>query len=491
MTSSKGPSLTRFFENSDLTPDRARKITVDGLKGADYGEYYQEIYESESITKDKGNFSINLGNKGGGFGFRVGMEDRVGYAFSEKININELQEAVSKARQILPHTTSGSISVASADLAQSGRVSQSLYSTDNPLEGMDTQAKITAIDKIENHARSLDPSIVNVNLSYSSTYKDRLIITADGKSLTDRTPQTSLSIELSVKNEDGEIQIGRSLLGGRVTCSDIFNRATWEPAVEKALHLAKELHRAVDAPAGKMDIVLGPGWPAVLLHEAVGHGLESDFNRRGISVYSGQAGKQVAAPEVTIVEQGDIPGERGSMHFDDEGMPTQRNVLVENGVLKGYIHDRQNAQLMQEKPTGNGRRQSFRHLPMPRMTNTFFEAGKHNPEDIIKSVKDGLYISDMGGGQVDITSGKFNMNATLAYRIRDGKLCEPVKGASLVGDGLTVIKSITMVGNDLELERNAGVCGKEGQSVIVGCGQPTIRVSNMQVGGSDLSDGPQ
>lgn len=490
MTSSR-LSLTRFFEKSDLSPDQARQIVVDGLKGADYGEYYQEVFKSENITKDKGAFSINLGNKGGGFGFRVGVEDRVGYAFSEKLNVKELKEAVAKARKILSDPAFGTVSAGSAGLAGSGRVSKNLYSADNPLDGMDTQAKIQAIDDIETYARDLDPSIVNVSLSYASTYKDRLIITADGKSLTDRTPQTSLSIELSVRNDEGEIQIGKSLMGGRVTCSDVFNKSAWEPALKKAFHQAQELHRAVDAPAGKMDIVLGPGWPAVLLHEAVGHGLESDFNRRGISVYSGQVGQQVAAPEVTIVEQGDIPGQRGSMHFDDEGTPTQRNVLVENGVLKGYIHDRQNALLMQEKPTGNGRRQSFRHLPMPRMTNTFFEAGKHDPEDIIKSVKDGLYISDMGGGQVDITSGKFNMNATLAYRIRDGKICEPVKGASLVGDGLTVIQSITMVGNDLELEKSAGVCGKEGQSVVVGCGQPTIRVSNMQVGGSDLSSGPE
>ena len=233
-----------------------------------------------------------------------------------------------------------------------------------------------------------------------------------------------------------------------------------------------------------MDVVLNHGCPAVLLHEAVGRGLEGDFNRRAISVYSGKVGEKIANESVTVIDQGNLPGERGSIHFDDEGTPTQKNVLIENGILKGYMQDRQNAQLMGAAATGNGRRQSYQHLPMPRMTNTYFAPGPHDPADIIKSVKDGLFISDMGGGQIDITSGKFNMEATLAYRIRDGKICEPVKGATLVGDGLSVIQSITMVGNDLEIEKAAGACGKNGQSVIVSCGQPTVRVSNMTVGGT-------
>jgi len=233
-----------------------------------------------------------------------------------------------------------------------------------------------------------------------------------------------------------------------------------------------------------MDVVLAPGWSGVLLHEAVGHGLEGDFNRRGISVYSGKIGQQVAAPEVTVIDQGDIQGARGSLHFDDEGQPTQKNVLIENGVLKAYMQDRQNAQLMGVDTTGNGRRESYRDLPMPRMTTTYFANGKHDPKDIIKSVKDGIYIEDMGGGQVDITSGKFNMNARLGYRIRNGKICEPVKGVTLVGDGLTVIKHIEMVGNDLKLEKSAGMCGKNGQSLPVGIGQPTVRVRKMTVGGT-------
>ncbi|MCE9508590.1 MAG: metalloprotease TldD, partial [Alphaproteobacteria bacterium] len=264
----------------------------------------------------------------------------------------------------------------------------------------------------------------------------------------------------------------------------VFNEAAYQEAAQKALKQAQELLIAEEAPAGVMDVVLSPGWAAVILHEAVGHGLEGDFNRRDISVYSGKIGQKVAAAEVTVVDQGDMPGERGSLHFDDEGTPTKENVLIENGILKAYMQDRQNAQLMKAALTGNGRRESYAHVPMPRMTNTYFRNGTHDPADIIKSVKDGLYIADMGGGQVDITSGKFNMNATLAYRIRNGKLCEPVKGVTLVGDGLTVIQSITMVGNDLKIEKSAGACGKNGQSVTVSCGQPTIRVANMTIGGS-------
>jgi TldD protein len=294
-----------------------------------------------------------------------------------------------------------------------------------------------------------------------------------------------LSISIALKGDDGKIEVGSSMVGGRATCTDVFNEAAYKQAAQEALDLAKILLVAEDAPAGEMDVVLNHGWPAVLLHEAVGHGLEGDFNRRGISVYSGQVGQQIASKEVTVYDSGNMPGERGSIHFDDEGTPSQENKLIDKGVLKGYMQDRQNALLMGVAPTGNGRRQSYAHEPMPRMTNTYFGAGDHTPEEIIKSVKDGLYCDKMGGGQVDITSGKFNMNVTLAYRIKDGKVRydQPVKGAALVGKGHELIQNITMVGNDLELEKTAGVCGKDGQSVIVSCGQPTIK-ARMIVGGS-------
>ncbi len=475
----KKAELEKFFKNSDLTPEKLAEIVKEGLKGSDYGEFYQEIVATENLVKDKGSYSsISTGNGSSGFGFRVGKSERVGYAYSAVFNEKSLNETVAKARKVL-NTKESSVQAPS-----SGRVSQKLYPTQNPMNDMDLAEKIAKMDEIEAYVKTLHEDITNVTLAYSAKSVDVHVMTADGQSLVDTRPITTLSIGITVKDKDGNSETGSALIGGRITCKDAFNEAAYKQAAQKALKQAQTLLIADEAPAGTMDVVLSAGWPAVLLHEAVGHGLEGDFNRKNISVYSGKIGQQVASPNVTIVDQGDMPGERGSLHFDDEGTPTQENVLVENGILKGYMHDRQSAHLTNSPLTGNGRRESYEHLPMPRMTNTYFRAGNDKPEDIIKSVKDGLYISDMGGGQVDITSGKFNMVATLAYRIRDGKICEPVKGATLTGDGLTVIKSITKVGNDLELEKSAGMCGKNGQNVPVSCGQPTICVSNMTVGGT-------
>ncbi len=469
-----------FFQNTDLTLERAREIVTEGLKGADYGELYQEITVREALAKDNGEYvAISLGNQSSGFGFRVGQENRVGYSFSDIFNEQALTDAVKQSRQILRTATD------SAPLqAPFGRVDEELYTDQNVVENIPLDEKIAKIDAIEAYARSLDPRISNVGVTYQSRSKDVHIITSDGQSLVDHRPLVSLNIEITLTDENGNTEVGYAILGGQTDSKDVFEESAYQAAAQKALKLASTLLIAEEAPAGVMDVVLNHGWPAVLLHEAVGHGLEGDFNRRAISVYSGKVGEKIANESVTVIDQGNLPGERGSIHFDDEGTPTQKNVLIENGILKGYMQDRQNAQLMGAAATGNGRRQSYQHLPMPRMTNTYFAPGPHDPADIIKSVKDGLFISDMGGGQIDITSGKFNMEATLAYRIRDGKICEPVKGATLVGDGLSVIQSITMVGNDLEIEKAAGACGKNGQSVIVSCGQPTVRVSNMTVGGT-------
>lgn len=470
-------SLDQFYQNSDLTPEKAVKHVQKGLAGTDYGEFYQELTASESITKDKGIYvNISAGNSTGGFGFRAGQQDRAGYSYSALFNEKSLQDAISQARQVL-HGHSG------LQNTNYGQTKQRFYKKGSPFGKDDLAKKIQKIDDIESHVMGLDPNIENVTISYSAGKKDIHIITADGQDLVDERPNTMLSIGITLKGTDDKTVTGTALAGGRVHYKDVFNKTTYEAAAQKALNQARQLLIAKPAPAGQMDVVLSAGWPAVLLHEAVGHGLEGDFNRRGISVYSGKIGQQVAAPGVTIVDQGNMPGERGSIHFDDEGTLPQRNVLVEDGVLKGYMQDRQNAALMNTPLTGNGRRQSYTHMPMPRMTNTFFEAGQYEPDEIIASVKDGLYISDMGGGQVDITSGKFTMKATLAYRIRDGQLCEPVEGATLIGKGLDVIQSIKMIGNDLTLEKSAGSCGKNGQTVPVSCGQPTLRVANMTVGG--------
>lgn len=474
----KKPFIDQFFTNTDLTLETATGIVTEGLKGADYGEFYQEVTEEEALVKDKGSYTtVSIGNSESGFGFRVGQDERVGYSFSAVFNEAALKKAVKEARQVLDHESE-------VKPTSFGRVEQELYKAESPMTSMTLEEKIAKMDAMEAYIKALDPRVTNVTLQYSASSKAVHIITPDGQSLTDLRPMTSMYINIQLTDKDGKTEIGTALLGGNVDCTEVFDESAYKAAAQKALKQAETLLVAEEAPAGVMDVVLSPGWAAVLLHEAIGHGLEGDFNRKSISAYSGLIGQQVAAPEVTVIDQGDLPGERGSLHFDDEGTPTQQNVLIENGVLKKYMQDRQNAKLMGVPLTGNGRRESYAHAPMPRMTNTYFKKGTHDPADIIASVKDGLYISDLGGGQVDITSGKFNMNATLAWRIRDGKVCEPVKGAALTGDGLKVIQAITMVGNDLKLEKAAGNCGKNGQGVPVGCGQPTIRVSNMTVGGS-------
>lgn len=474
------PSRTdAFFKNSDLTLEETKQIVKEGLSGADYGEFYHEVVSRQRLVKDKGEFStVATGDSKEGFGFRVGQEDRVGYSYSDLFNKAALKDAVSEARNVLKP---GVTPAAKPNLPPA--VPQ-LFTQENPMEGFTLAEKIAKIDEIEAYAKSLDPRITNVTVGYASENKSVHIITADGQSMVENRPMTSLVVSIQLTDKDGKVETGVAQTGGHVDTKAVFDETSWKDAALKALKQAETLLIAEEAPAGVMDVVLAPGWSAVVLHEAVGHGLEGDFNRRGISVYSGKVGQQIAGPEVTVIDQGDMPGERGSLHFDDEGTPTKQNVLIENGVLKGYMQDRQNAQLMGVDPTGNGRRETYAHAPMPRMTNTYFQNGTHDPADIIKSVKDGLYISDMGGGQVDIVSGKFNMNAKLAYRIRNGQICEPVKGATIVGDGLTTIKNITMVGNDLALEKSAGTCGKNGQQVPVGCGQPTIRVNGMTVGGS-------
>ncbi|MCB9996190.1 MAG: metalloprotease TldD [Rhodospirillales bacterium] len=471
------PDLETFFKGSDLTPEKTAALVKEGLEGSDYGELYQERVIWESLAKDQGQYvNISTGNSAAGFGFRIGKGERVGYAYADTFNEAALKEAIAEARLVLDGNEPA------AKPQASGSVKQQLYPVSSMLNDMTLAEKIAAMDEIETYVRQLDEKIKNVSLSFQSR-EQTVHVNAGDQSLVDNRPMTSLRIDVMVEDENGKNEVGYASIGGPMGCKDVFNKAAWQKAAHKAHDMAKTLLVAEDAPSGVMDVVLASGWPAVILHEAVGHGLEGDFNRKGISVYSGKMGTQVANPAVTIVDQGDMPGERGSLHFDDEGIPTQENVLVENGILKAYMHDRQSALLTGEKPTGNGRRESYRDLPMPRMTNTYFRPGNDTPEDIIKSVKDGIYIAEMAGGNVDITSGRFTMQATLAYKIRDGKICEPLKGATLVGEGHEVIKTITKVGNDLKLEKSSGTCGKDGQGVPVGIGQPTILATGMTVGG--------
>lgn len=470
--------VSRFFEKSDLTPEKVSQMIKDGLVGTDFGELYQEIVASESIVMDKGQLKLSVGNLSSGFSFRAGQEDRVGFSYGEEFNESVLKGAIAASRKVLDGTQG-------KQHFESKRVPQLLFPSENPLETMDVLQKINKIQEIEAYARSLDDKIQNVTVQYVARHQAVHVMTSEGESMVDDRPIITLVISIAREGKDGQIQVGKAMLGGRMLTKELLTSNDYQQAAKDALEQAKILLIAENAPSGQMDVVLSAGWPGVLLHEAVGHGLEGDFNRENQSVYSGKVGDKVATDQVTIVDQGDMPGGyRGSLHFDDEGTKTQRNVLVENGVLMGYMQDRKNARLMGVAPTGNGRRESYAHAPMPRMTNTYFENGEHDPADIISSVKDGLYIDAMGGGQVDIVAGTFNMNATLAYRIRDGKICEPLKGATLVGDGLSIIQTIDMVGNDLEIEKSAGMCGKNGQSIPAGIGQPTVRVRGMTVGGS-------
>ncbi len=469
-----------FFENSDLNLEETQKIVKEGLKGSHFGELYQQTSKSESISKNKGKFTgISVGNSSSGFGFRFGQETRIGYSYSPKFNKASLNVAIKEARQVInPETKPVETK------ANFGKTPKAIYPDIDPTLEIPLEEKIEIINAIEAYARSQDDRIDNVSISYSSAVSDIHIINAEGKSLTDRRPMSKLVMNVTLKDKDGKIETGMGILGGRVSCKDIFNPEAYKKCIDKAIHIASELLIAEEAPAGEMDVILAKGWPSVIIHEAVGHGLEGDYIRKDRSVYSGKIGEQVAAPIVTIIDQGNMPNTRGSLNFDDEGTPTQKNILIENGILKKYMQDIQNAQLMGVASTGNGRRQSYKCLPMPRMTNTYIANGESDPEDIIKSVKDGLYVAEMDGGQVDITSGNFNMNATLCYKIRNGKLCEPIKGASIIGDGLQVINNISMVGNDLEINNAVGVCGKGGQSAVTGNGQPTILVKGLTVGGS-------
>jgi TldD protein len=469
-----------FFQRSDLTLESATQIVQDGLRGADYGEFYQEMLSQESLTRSMGKLIRASANSKEGFGFRVGQGERVGYVHSNVFNTAALKGAVNEARQVLNGTSSGV-----QDASTFGRAGSQLYIPENPMSGMTLGEKIAKLAGMESMIAKLDPRITNISLSYSSVAQLVHIITADGQSMVDLRPRTQLYVDIQLTDSAGKNETGSAMIGGIMTARDVFNETAYMGMARRALQQADILLIAQEAPAGVMDVVLNKGWPAIILHEAVGHGLEGDANRKNISNYSGRIGQQIAAKGVTIVDQGNIPNLRGSLHFDDEGTPTRENVLVEDGVLRQYMQDRQNAMLMQAGLTGNGRRESYAHVPMPRMTNTYFRAGMHDHAEIISSVRDGLYISNLSNGQVDTASGKFNMNATLAWRIRDGKLEEPIKGATIVGDGLSVIQNIKMMGNDLDTDPAAGMCGKKGQKVAVSCGQPTIYVAGcLRVGGS-------
>ena len=441
------------------------------------GDLYLEHVESDSVSLEEG-----IVKKAGrairrGAGVRAVAGDKTGYAHSDDMDVAPLLEAAEAARAI---ASSGSGSQTVAVVRRPA--THDLYPMAQAGQEAPLEDKLALLETIDRKARAYDPRIEQVMASVSTSRKTVVIVQSDGRVLVDERPLVRLNVTC-IAVDGTNRQVGSSGGGGRFSFGRLEDDGIWETLVEDAARRAIVNLGAVNSPAGEMDVVLGPGWPGILLHEAVGHGLEADFNRKGTSAFSGRIGKEVASPLVTVVDDGTIPERRGSLNMDDEGTPTQRNVLIENGILKAYMSDRMNARLMGTQPTGNGRRQSYAHTPMPRMTNTFMLAGQDDPEEIIRGVKKGLYAVAFGGGQVDTTSGKFVFSGSEAYLIEDGKITAPVKGATLIGNGPDVLTRVSAVGHDLELDRGVGTCGKDGQSVPVGVGMPTIRVDGLTVGG--------
>jgi len=442
----------------------------------DYADLYFQYSRSESWSLEEGIVKSGSFNIDQGVGVRAVSGEKTAFAYSDDISYDALQAAAHATRAIARHGQSGSTQIARVN---DGR---KLYAPDDPIASLQDAEKVALLERLERHARALDPRITQVMAYLGGEYEVVLVARSDGVQAADVRPLVRVSIQV-IAEQDGRREQGSYGGGGRFDYA-YFTDAVLKDYAKRAVDQALVNLEARPAPAGTMTVVLGPGWPGVLLHEAVGHGLEGDFNRKGTSAFSGRIGERVAAPGVTVVDDGTIASRRGSLNIDDEGNATQRNVLIEDGVLKGYIQDSLNARLMGVAPTGNGRRESYAHIPMPRMTNTFMLNGDRDPQEIIASVKNGLYAVNFGGGQVDITSGKFVFSASEAYIIENGKLTYPVKGATLIGNGPDALTRVSMIGNDMALDSGVGTCGKEGQSVPVGVGQPTLKLDGLTVGGT-------
>ncbi|MER2520583.1 MAG: metalloprotease TldD [Bdellovibrionales bacterium] len=465
-----------FFARTGMDPANVERIVSDALTGADDGELFMEFRQSEGLVWDDGKLRSASFDTSQGFGLRAVAGEATGFAHAATLD----EHAIKRAAETVRAVANGHGGNAALDAPQ--RTNQHRYGDIDPLRGQTFENKIKLLQEIDAYVRSLDSRVHQVSVSLAGSWQAVQIIRAGGWRGADIRPMVRLNISVVAKNGD-RIEAGGTGGGGRLAFDRWFDPAEWKSLADEALRKAFVNLEAVEAPAGEMTVVLGCGWPAVMLHEAIGHGLEGDFNRKKSSVFSDLMGQRIAAEGVTVVDDGTLENLRGSITLDDEGTPSQRTTLIENGILVGYMQDRQNARLMGVKPTGNGRRESFACQPYPRMTNTMMLSGQHTKDEIIASVKKGIYAPDFGGGQVDITSGKFVFTASEAYEIENGKIGRPVKGASLVGTGFEALKRISMIGNDSRLDGGVGTCGKNGQSVPVGVGQPTLRLENMTVGG--------
>ncbi|MBI2993303.1 MAG: metalloprotease TldD [Gammaproteobacteria bacterium] len=453
--------------------------TLDGVmtRRVDDADLYFETTQSESWVLEEGIIREGSHSIDRGVGVRAVSGERAGFAYSDEIVLPALSRAAKTAKAIAHNGRRGRVQ------AWQRREPSPLYRPDDPLESIAPQKKIEVLKRVDALARGKDPCVKQVVASLNAMHTMVLVASIDGTFSADVRPLVRLNVSVIVE-KDGRLEKGSAGGGGRFGYEYFLKGGIAESYVEEAVNQALHNLGAVPAPAGTMTVVLGPGWPGILLHEAIGHGLEGDFNRKGTSAFSGRIGQRVATPEVTVVDDGTIAERRGSLTIDDEGTPTQSTTLIERGILRGYLQDKLNARLMGMKPTGNGRRESYAHLPMPRMTNTYMLGGSHDPEEIIRSVSKGIYASQFGGGQVDITNGKFVFSASEAWLIENGRRTRPIKGATLIGNGPDVLTRVAMVGNDMRLDSGIGVCGKDGQSVPVGVGQPTIRIDELTVGGT-------
>ncbi|MEM9732523.1 MAG: metalloprotease TldD [Pseudomonadota bacterium] len=466
-----------LLERFDCDRAAVERVLGDTLAGADDGELFLESAQSESLLFDDGKLKSGSFDTRQGFGLRSVYGEAAGYAHSGELSQAALMRASNAVRAVANNHA--------GTYAEPPRgTNRTLYSADNPLEQPGFEAKANLLAQIDAYARALDPAVRQVSVSLAGSWQQVEILRGDGQLIQDIRPLVRLNVSIVVGDGDRQ-ETGSHGIGGRYGFERIVGELDWKTCVDEALRQAKVNLTAIPAPAGTFDVVLGAGWPGVMLHEAVGHGLEGDFNRKGTSAFAGLMGEQVAAKGVTVVDDGTIAERRGSLSIDDEGTPTQSTTLIEDGILVGYMQDRQNARLMSMEGTGNGRRQSYAHIPMPRMTNTYMLGGDMERDEIISSVKDGIYAVSFGGGQVDITSGKYVFGCTEAYKIENGKIGPAVKGAMMIGNGPSDMKRVRMLGNDMALDPGIGMCGKQGQGVPVGVGQPTTRIDGITIGGTE------
>ena len=470
-----------FFRDRFALDDTRLAAALDTAleRQIDYADLYCEYTTTDSVALEEGIVKSGDRHLEQGVGVRAVRGERQGYAHSDEISIESARLAAGTARAIADEPR------AHAPVAiQSASDEQDLYPVQTPPTEVPVESKVDWLNEIDTYARSRDPRISQVMASIVCQHKHVLVAGSDGTRVADVLPLVRVNVQV-LAADGARREVGYQGAGGRVELDTMRDAERWKGLVDEAIRIALLNLEAEACPAGAMDVVLGPGWPGILLHEAIGHGLEGDFNRKQTSAFSDKLGQRVAAEGVTVVDDGTIAGRRGSINVDDEGTPSKRNVLIDNGILVGYMHDRLNAELMGAEPTGNGRRESYAHLPLPRMTNTFMLAGEDDPEEILRSVDNGLYAVSFGGGQVDITSGKFVFSASEAYRIENGQIGRPVKGATLIGNGPDVLTRVSRIGHDLALDEGVGTCGKDGQGVPVGVGLPTIRVDDLTVGGTE------